>query len=255
MKKIFLFILLMLPVAVFGQKNEGSGEQKSLMEQSMEIVKDLTPAGKAIFLDVLKNSQIDSVCLKYTLPNGDIIEAIYEDQGSVEDFWEKIGKYNMVTEICNIPFGSTYEETKRILTEKYGDYDYLYSTKDDLIFKNKKYAGVDFDSMHFMFQSDSERSYFNGAFLCINCKSKAEAIRTKKRMHDMLSKRYSAFVNMDGDDVYLSMGGLSPVISEKNYGFGVSIDIKDYGRDGQVLGTPYGVRIMYGPYEYVKEEF
>ena len=254
MKKLVLFMLLMLPVAVFGQK-EGNSEKNSLMEKFSDLINQLNPAGQAILLDVMKNSQIDSVHIKYALPNGETIEAIYDDETSVENFWKKIGEYNLITEICNVPFGSTYEDAKSILTDKYGDYDYLSSTKDDLVYKNKKYAGVDFDVMHFMFQSNGERSYFNTAILCMNCRSKADAIRTKQRMHDTLSKRYSAFVNMDGDDLYLSMGGISPVPTERNYGFGVRIDIVDYGKSGQVLGTPYGVRIIYGPYDYVKEEF
>lgn len=255
MKKIVLFILLMLPVAVFGQKGEKSTEQKSFAELSAKLVEQLSPAGQAIFLDVMKNSQIDSVRIQYTLPNGEIVEAEYGQQESIENFWKSIYKYNLITEICNVPFGSTYEDAKRILTDKYGDYDYLNSTKDDMIFTKKKYAAVDFDTMHFMFQSDGERSYFNAAILCISCKSKVEAIRMKQRMHEMLSKRYSGFVNMDGNDVYLSMGGMSPIPSDQNYGFGVRIDILDYGKNGQILGTPYCVRIIYGPYEYVKEDF
>ena len=255
MKKIVLFVLLMLPVAVFGQKGGNSIEQDSFVEQSMEVVKQLSPAQQKVFLDVLENSEIDSVHIKYILPNGEVVEAEHDNQGSVENFWKIIYKYNLITEICNVPFGSTYEDAKRILTDKYGDYDYLNSTKDDMIFENKKYAAVDFDTMHFMFQSDGERSYFNAAILCINCKSKVEAIRTKQRMHEILSKRYSGFTNMDGNDDYLSVGGISPVSSEQNFGFGVRIDIKDYGHPGKVLGFPYGVRIIYGPYNYVKEDF
>lgn len=250
MKKIVLFILMMLPVAVFGQENG-----KSFMEESLEKLKGLQPAQQQIFLDVIKNSKIDTLGLCYTLPNGEIVEAFFEQQESISTFWKSIFRYNQVKEICNVPFGSSYEEAKRVLTDKFGDYDYLNSTKDHLRFKNKKYAGMDFNAIHFLFQSDGENSYFNAAIFCIDCKSKNEAIRQKDWMHKRLSERYSVFVNMDGDGEYLSMGGLPPVATEANFGFGVHIDVIDYGENGKTLGCPFGVRIVYGPYDYVKEEF
>ena len=254
MKKIVLFILMILPVAVFGQDNEHLSE-KSFMEESLEKIKELSPAQQKIFLDVIENSKKDSLGMYYTLPNGEVVGLLFDQKETFEKFWVTIYRYNQVQEICNIPFGSSYEETKRILKDKYGDYEYLQSTKDHLIFKNKKYAGVDFNTMHFLFQSDGENSYFNCAIFCIDCKSKNEAIKVKKWMHNRLSAKYSVFVNMDADGEYLSMGGLPPVISEGNLGFGVYIDIKDYGENGRYLGCPFGIRVVYGPYDYVKENF
>jgi len=75
-----------------------------------------------------------------------------------------------------------------------------------------------------------------------------------------LSKRYPSMI---GEDLDVSMGGLQPVpnshlvnevvvgctTSELGYGFEIKIIENDDYRH------PYFVRIMYGPYEYVKEDF
>ena len=253
MKKLVVLLLMMLPIAVSGQEETSVGN--SFMEESIATMEKIPYGAKAIVLDVLKNGEIDSLGIHYLLPNGDIAEAFFEEKESIGIFWDKIFSYNQVKEIFNIPFGTSYEEAKSILRDKYGDYDYLYSKKNDIVYRDKAYAGVDFDSLHFLFQSDGNKSYFNGAVLCIDCKSRSEAIKKKKWMHDKLSKKYSVFVNMDADGEYLSMGGLPPVADESTFGFGVHIDVKDYEESGRVLGKPFGVRVVYGPYDYVKEDF
>lgn len=250
MKKLLL-LLLFIPTCMFGQGEDSIPSTGDTYEK----IKQLPIAYQRIFIDVMNNAEISDGKMTYTLPNGESLTSDLSDASSSDNFWNRIYEANKVTEICNIPFGSTYERAKEILGEKYGEYDYLYSKKDDIIYKRKKYAGVDFDSMHFLFQSDGIRSYFNAAIFCIDCKSKAEAIRMKKILHEKLSKRYSGFMELDEGDAYLSLGGLPPVPSEQDMGFGVHIDIRDYGHDGKVLGSPYGVRLIYGPYDYVKEEF
>ena len=250
MKKLLL-LLLFIPSCMFGQGEDSIPSA----DDTFERIKQLPIAYQRIFIEVMNKAVISDGKMTYILPNGESLTSILGDASSSDSFWGRIYEANKITEICNIPFGSTYERTKEILEEKYGDYDYLYSKKDDIIYKHKKYAGVDFDSMHFLFQSDGIRSYFNAAIFCIDCKSKAEPVRMKKMLHEKLSKRYSGFMELDEGDEYLSLGGLPPVPSERDMGFGVHIDIKDYGHDGKVLGSPYGVRLIYGPYDYVKEEF
>lgn len=225
------------------------------MEEIIATMEKIPYGTKAIVLDVLKNGEIDSLGIHYLLPNGDIAEVFFDKKESIDIFWDKIFRYNQVKEICNIPFGTSYEEAKSILREKYGDYDYLDSTKDKIAYNNKAYAGVDFDYLYFYFQSDGKKSYFNGANLCIKCKSKREAIKKKDWMHNKLSKNYSVFVNMDADGEYLSMGGLPPVANESNFGFGVRVEVKDLGESGRALGIPFCVRVVYGPYDYVEEDF
>lgn len=250
MKKILL-LLMFIPCIVYGQ---GTDTIPS-MDESLEKIKQLPIAYQRIFIDVMNNVEIKEGSMTYILPSGETVSSSLGDTSGSDTFWERIYEANKITEICNVPFGSSYEKTKAILEEKYGDFEYLFSKKDDIIYKHKKYAGFDFDSMHFLFQSDGTRSYFNAAIFCIDCKSKSEAVKMKKMLHDKLSRKYVGLTNLDDGDEYLSLGGLPPVPSERDMGFGLHIDIRDYGHDGRVLGSPYGVRLIYGPYDYVKEEF
>lgn len=245
MKKIFLLALLFVSALASAQE-----------EGNSFVTDDNTPlAVKYVILDLVTNGVTKDGIITYTLPNGEVMSAPKDDQEKNRNLLFGLLAYNTITEICNVPFGSTYEKTIEILKNKYGDYDYLFSTKENVVYKNKKYAGVDFDTMHFLFQSDGNKSYFNGAVFCIDCKTKSEAINVKQRLHNILSKKYIRFTNLDQDGNYLSMGGISPVPTADRTNFGVSIDIKNYGQDGIKIGIPYGVRLFYGPYQYVNEEF
>lgn len=245
MKKILLIALLFVSLFAGAQTSDG-----------LTASDDNTPlAVKYVILELAKNGVTKDGTITYTLPNGEVVSSSTEENDKYRDFLFRIFAYNTVMEICNVPFGSSYEKAIDILQKKYGNYDPLFSTKESVMYKNKKYAGVDFDAMFFLFQSDGTQSYFNGAIFCIDCKTKSEAINTKQIMHDKLSKKYIGFANLDHDDVYMSMGGISPVPTADKANFGVRIDIVDYGESGSILGNPYGVRLIYGPYQYVKEEF
>lgn len=245
MKKILLIALLFVTAFANAQEEENSF-----------ATDDKTPlAVKYVILDLVTKGVTKDGITTYTLPNGEVVSAPVDDQDKQKELLFVLLAYNTITEICNVPFGSTYEKTIEILKNKYGDYEHLFSSKEDIVYNNKKYAGVDFNNMHFLFQSDGSRSYFNGAVFCIDCKTKSEAIIVKQRLHDILSKKYIRFTNLDKDGNYMSIGGISPVPTADKSNFGVSIDIKDYGKDGLMLGRPYGVRLFYGPYQYVNEEF
>ncbi len=250
MKKLFL-LLLFIPCMMYGQETDSI----LFVNELVKNLEKLPVAYQKIVTEVLLNSEKTDEKMTYILPSGEIVSSFLGEEGGLNKFWECIYNANTITEICNVPFGSTYEKAKGILMNKYGDYEHLYSNKDDIVYKNKNYAGVDFNSMHFMFNSDGTRSYFSGAIFAIDCKTKSEAIKTKEILHGILSKRYIGFSKYDYEGEYLSMGGLPPIPTKRNYGFGVRIDILDYGKVGTDLGTPYAVRLMYGPYDYVKEEF
>ena len=72
-----------------------------------------------------------------------------------------------VKEICGIPFGSSYEKTKEMLENKYGDPIYN-PDKTIVTYKNKTYGGITFDNIHFLFQSDGIHSYFNGCITSVH---------------------------------------------------------------------------------------
>ena len=176
------------------------------------------------------------------------------DDGYCTEFWKAVIEANKVTEICNVPFGSSYESTKEALENKFGDYSYILSTKDKLVFERKRYGGIFFDRIYFFFQSDGRKTFFNGAFFILECKTKYEAIDRKNELHELLRKRYINLLNLDNEDDYQSVGGLALIPTDKNAGFGFAIDILKYN-EGNSIGKPYCVRIMYGPYDFVNEEF
>lgn len=92
-----------------------------------------------------------------------------------------------ITAIGGIPFGISREKALPVLRNKYGEEDYLSDNKH-IVFKNIKYAGVDFNSVYFLFQSDGINSYFNACIFILNAKTKKEAIDKQDEMRALLSK-------------------------------------------------------------------
>lgn len=246
MKKIVLFLLMMLPMAVMGQ-SESSTEAPVLSEEAAEAFDRLPAVAKTVMLTLLKNTQIDEKG-GFWVYSGDTIR-------NSDEMTLRLIEDNKVTKICNIPFGTSYKDAKNILTEKYGSYDYLASTKDCIIYRHKSYAGSLFTKLLFMFQSDGENSYFNKAVLCKETRTKEEAVRFKHSIDDRLSKQYQIYNILDDDSDCLSLGGICPVPSDGIYGgYAIGVDVMEYEYPSDD-GYKYAVRIMYGPYDYVEELF
>lgn len=96
-------------------------------------------------------------------------------------------KKEQITAIGGIPFGISREKALPVLRNKYGEEDYLSDNKH-IVFKNIKYAGVDFNSVYFLFQSDGINSYFNACIFILNAKTKKGAIDKQDEMRALLSK-------------------------------------------------------------------
>lgn len=68
------------------------------------------------------------------------------------------------------------------------------------------------------------------------------------RLHRYAWYRYSAIVTL--------WDGRWTTLDFAKYGTGIHTDIIKYENNlVKVYGNPYAVRIIYGPYDYVKEEF
>lgn len=183
-------------------------------------------------------------------------------QSVVDSIMEVKLKKEQITTIGGIPFGISREKALPVLRNKYGTEDYLSDNKD-IVFKNIKYAGVDFNSVYFLFQSDGINSYFNACIFILNAKTEKEAIDKQEEMKELLSKKYdlSSFKDDNGFDLYV--GGVSPLWNgswksflEGGYEGAVHIDIINYSKEvAKNAGFEYSVRIIYGPFDYVKEEF
>lgn len=153
-----------------------------------------------------------------------------------------------VREICGIPFGSSYETTKEVLENKYGTSSIL-SDRNRIIYNNKSYAGIFFDEILFLFQSDGYKSYLNGCIFILESTSLIQAKEKLALLHRTLSRKYeiNEIIDDNGNPCYF--GGHSPIPFE---GIGFCIDIIKYDNR---LTIPYAARLMYGRYNYVKEEF
>lgn len=154
-----------------------------------------------------------------------------------------------VKEICGIQFGTSYEKTKRMLENKYGLPDYN-PDKTHIVYTNKSYAGISFNSIHFFFQSDGLNSYFNGCIFVLEANSLREAEQKCKLLYNKLSEKYIIVSDKDSDGNVYYYGGISPIPDDEKTAF--AIDILKYNIRNSV---PYAARLVYGRYNYVKEDF
>lgn len=171
-----------------------------------------------------------------------------------------------VKSVCGVSFGSSRESALSLLKNKYGNPNIL-STDNTIIFDNIKYGGIDFDTVYFMFQSDGKKSYLNACIFVINAKTKAKAEQIMDLYYTTLSKKYYLSSTSDENGFRCYSGGVSPLwnghwstlldeTNGQNYLTAVHTDVIEFDKEiTTIKGILYGVRIIYGPYEYVVEEF
>ena len=172
---------------------------------------------------------------------------------SIKEIMNERKERETIREICGIPFGSSYETAREILENKFGEPQDT-SDKTTLVYKNKNYAGVLFDYILFLFQSDGRKSYFNGCIFALDAKSLNDAERKQEMLYKQLSSKYTISFVYDDNKNKIYGGGFPPIKDAK---IGFTIDILKYDRsEFQLLyTTPYSVRLRYGEYNYIKEEF
>lgn len=156
-----------------------------------------------------------------------------------------------VKEICGISFGTSYFTTKGMLENKFGNPDYN-PDKTIITYSNKTYGGITFDYIHFLFQSDGIHSYFNGCVFILSAKSLGEAKTKQKMLYEKLSEKYNMNDKTDENGNLYYIGGYSPI---PNDGAGFCIDILKYDSETAKGFYPYSARLVYGRYNFVKEEF
>ncbi len=122
---------------------------------------------------------------------------------------------------------------------------------------------VSFQKVYFLFQSDGLNSYLNSCVFITNANSLDDAIEKEKYISDIVLSKYDLLEVNPSDENPSHCGGISPLwdgrwntLDLAEYGPAVCTDIIKYDSElVDVFGIPYAVRIMYGPYYYVKEEF
>lgn len=148
--------------------------------------------------------------------------------------------------ICGVTFGQSYSTAETLLENKFGKPNYL-SDKNTIIYDSKNYGGVFFSTIYFDFQySSMGYSYFNKCIFIIDCVSAQEAKNKRDELKEIFERKYGKTdVAYDEDGFAYFKGGTSPVDPLK-YGFYIDIIKKQHS---------YAARVVYGPYNYVNEEF
>lgn len=176
---------------------------------------------------------------------------------------EQIIRKQQVKSILGVDFGSSYGTAKRIIQKKFGISDDLtYTERKKLSYSNIHYAGHFFTNLYLLFQSKGTKSYFNSCIFVKEVRTLDEAKSLVKEYAEEDLKKYNLVpVNGEGENPKY-MGGVSPLWNGRWYRLtmenlaAVSVDIIEYSASAaEKTGYPYAVRIVYGPYNYVKEEF
>lgn len=155
-------------------------------------------------------------------------------------------------EVCGVSFGSSYETAKDMLNKKFGEPSYSFTDENSIIYQYKSYGGISFSSICFYFQRDGFHSYMNQCVMTIDCKTANDAKNKRDYIWSIAKGKYTTWnegTDKNGFKYYES--GISPKEVGLNTGFIVDVVKYDKVYDGYY----YCARIMYGPYNYVKEEF
>lgn len=179
-----------------------------------------------------------------------------------ENYYRK----QQVKSIFGIDFGSSYEDVKHITKNKFGISDNAEieesRERKDLTYTGVQYADHFFSKLHLMFQSKGTNSYFTYCIFVNYVETLDEAKRLVKSYAEYDLKKYNLLpVNGEGENPKY-MGGVSPLWDGRWYKLtmddftAVCVDIINLSPSVvKETGRQYGVRILYGPYNYTKDKF
>lgn len=194
----------------------------------------------------------------------DYQSATQEVRNKMDELFQPLAEkwqLQQVKTIGGVPFGITHEKAEEMLENKFGRAEYNPSSTT-LTYKNVKYAGYDFDAIHFLFQSDGLKSYLNSCIFIINAKNLQDAVEKEKYVAENLLSKYQLFEDKDENGNPTHVGGISPLWDGKwntldlENCSGIHTDILIYDKEMfKIFKIPYSVRIIYGPYNYIQEEF
>lgn len=177
--------------------------------------------------------------------------------GEMEKHYQK----EQVKSIAGIPFGTSKEEALPMLRNKFGE-PLGTTPENNVTFRNVHYAKNLFDLIIFVFQSDGKRSYLSGCNFVKCAKTFSEALDIEKDYADELAKKYEVMRIPDSNGNPSHKCGYSPLwngvlrdLKDRYFG-AISTSIMDVPEHLEKLsGAKYTVEIVYGYFDYVKEEF
>lgn len=150
------------------------------------------------------------------------------------------------TSIAGVKFGESYEKTVELLEAKYGKIN-LTNTNEVTVLVSY-YAGFYFDYILFGFQRDSKSSYFNRCIFIKCFDTVDEAKRYRDDIASQLKRYYKLVSEVRANGLKCFYGGIDPTCSNRD-GFCLEI-ICDASES-----KSYNVRLYYGPYDYLNENF
>lgn len=174
-----------------------------------------------------------------------------DDWKAEEKRFQEFEAKQTCTEVCGVRFGSSYENAKEILKGKYGEPDYMETDENTIVYHYKSYGGINFTDMFFYFQRDGSLSYMNQCVMGYECKTAEEAKNKRDAIWTKARSKYTAWregIDDNGFKYYES--GWSPLGGICN---GFVVDVIKLNETHN--GCRYFSRIMYGPYNYVQEDF
>jgi len=151
--------------------------------------------------------------------------------------------------VCGIKFGTSYNAAKLHLENKFGLCSKARKNQN-LLFKYKKFAGINFDYIMFTFQSDGTNTYLNGCVFAVSVNSVKQAEEIRDMLYEKLKEKYTMRQLNDRAGYKMYIGGYSPT----GNGAGFQIDIVDFTKVKSTIGAHYMARLLYGPFNYVNEE-
>lgn len=166
-----------------------------------------------------------------------------------DDSGKNYPEWMMCTEVCGVRFGSSYENAKAILERKYGEPDHM--NENTISYRYKSYGGMIFTDIVFYFQRDDNHSYMNQCVMGYECRTAEEAKNKRDEIFTKAESKYNAWhENVDDNGFKYYESGCSPL---GGFGNGFVIDVVKHREPYN--GCRYFARIMYGPYQYIDEEF
>ena len=241
MKKIVIFILLMLPVAVFGQISE-----KELSEGYVKAVETTLNN-----LPMINDS-------RYIISENDTIFEKNDTTGFYYALLLKTINENTIRKVCGVSFGTPYEFVRYDLERKYGQP--IHITESNILYKNVFYEGEYFNDISFDFHLEEDNNrYLNQIVFIKDANNWEEAVRIKNSIQFSLLFNIPSIHSLSDEIV---VGGLPPAKFQKlwkadnstmdvemGYGFEIRIVVPEE------KGYPYFVRVTYGPYKKSLEQF
>ena len=151
--------------------------------------------------------------------------------------------------ICGVSFGTNYNDTKTILEKQFGPNMSNSSKQDEIVYFDKKYAGIIWEILLFNFQRDGQNSYLNEVIFSLSSKTLKEAEKKRDDIKIKMEKNYEIKEFITGDDRQKVYKGVLPATNQEYCSF--TIEVLKNSKDN------YVTIMSFGPYNFIKkvEEF